>query len=252
MTSELDNGIVQVASRQHGVVTRGQLLEVGLTAEGVRSRLRSGRLLSLHREVYLIGALRGPLRPERYREMAAVLACGRGAAVSHRSAAWLRGLVAARPRGPVHIVLKVGRCRRIGILAHTVSSLPAADVSVANGIPATGVVRTIMDVAADAGFRELERMVARAERANLLTLEELNERVQRAGGRPGVRLLRALLGVPNSPAFTRSRAEEGMFALAAQGIEVHRVTWRQIENAPFVVVRRLAATLARAEALRGG
>lgn len=305
MATEIETSIARAGSRQHGVVTRRQLLKAGLTTDMIRSRLRSDRLIRLHREVYLLGTLVGPLRPERHLEMAAVLACGRGAAVSHRSALWLRGLVPVRPQGPVHLVLARGRCRRPGIIAHRVASLPATDVGTVDAIPTTRTVRTILDVAADVRPRELEQVIARAERSGLLDVEEIRERLKVEDGRSGIRLLRALLSAPTSPAFTRSRAEERFlqlvrkadlpepecnvrtgkreldflwrdhgvavevdgfayhgsrrsferdrsrdFALGAEGIEVRRVTWRQIDNEPLVVVRRLTATLTRAEIQR--
>lgn len=305
VAAETEATIARVAAGQHGVVTRRQLIETGLTADMIRGRLRSGRLIRLHRGVYLLGTLVGPLRPDRHREMAAVLACGRGAAVSHRSALWLLGLVPVQPGGPVHVVMEHGRCRRAGIVAHRVVSLPETDVGAVEAIPTTRAARTILDVAGDAGRRDLERIVARAERVNLLDLSELKERLEVEHRRPGIHLLRALLHGPTSVALTRSEAEERFlelvrktglpepecnvsigarefdffwsehgvavevdgfefhasrrsfegdrardFALGARGIEVCRVTWRQIVREPFVVIGRLAATLARAELQR--
>lgn len=304
MAPTVEAEIAEAAARQHGVVTRAQLIQIGLTKDGIQSRLRAGRLRPLHRGVYLPGTLVGPLRPARHREMAAVLACGRGAAVSHRSALWLLELVTARPRDSVHLVLEGGRCRRPGVIAHRVASLPAPDVTVVDGIPTTVPIRSIIDTAADAGPRELEQVIARAERLGRLDLDALRDRVQREQGRPGVALLRAILAAP-TPAFTRSQLEERLlelvrkahlpepecnvriggfeldlfwrhhgvavevdgfayhasrlsfehdrerdFALATQGIEVQRVTWRHIDDQPLVVIRRLTAVLTRAEAGR--
>lgn len=303
--ADIEARIARVASRQHGVVTRQQLLAGGLTVDMIRSRLRSGRLIRLHREVFLLGTLVGPLRPKDHLEMAAVLACGHGAVVSHRSALWLRTLLPARPPGPVHVTLRSGRCRRPGITAHRLKSLPATDVETVDSIPTTRIVRAILDVAALAGSREIERLIARAERMGLLDIERLRERVRLEDGRPGTPLLRAVLNAPGPLALTRSRAEERFLelvrkadlpepecnvqlgrreidflwrehgvavevdgfayhgsrhaferdrardlALGAAGVEVRRVTWRQIDREPLVVVRRLAATLARAEMKR--
>lgn len=89
MPMEIDRRIVELARKQHGVVTRTQLLSAGATPKMVRTRLASERLVGLHRGVYLLGALAGLLEPPRAREMAAVLACGPSAVVSHGSAARL-------------------------------------------------------------------------------------------------------------------------------------------------------------------
>jgi predicted transcriptional regulator of viral defense system len=81
--------IGQIASTQHGVVTRAQLLAAGVSSDEIRWRLREGALLRVHRGVYRVGH-KAPSIEARY--MAAVLACGPGAALSHRSAADLQGL----------------------------------------------------------------------------------------------------------------------------------------------------------------
>lgn len=305
MAKESDAKIAGVAARQHGVVTLRQLRDAGLTVDMVRSRVRSGQIRRLHQGVYLLGSLIGPLRPTYHREMAAVLACGRQAAVSHQSALWLHGLTDHRPRGPVHLSLERRRCRRPGIVAHRVAALPDTDVGTRDGIPTTRPIRTILDLADAASPRELERLIARAERAGHLDIVDIRTRVKVEDGRNGIRTLRAVVDTPTAPAFTRSEAEEhflqlvhkaklpppecnvtiagreldffwrdarvavevdgfayhasrGSFehdrdrdlALSAEGIEVHRVTWRQIHDEPFVLVRRLASTLTRAQVHR--
>jgi len=85
LSRELEGRIADVAARQHGVVTRAQLIESGLSASALGRRLQSGRLRALHRGVYLVGPLISPLAPE----MAGVLASGPGAVLSHLSAARL-------------------------------------------------------------------------------------------------------------------------------------------------------------------
>lgn len=303
--TKIGQRIPETAARQHGVVTREQLLGAGATADTIRSWQRTGRLVSLHRGVHLLGSLVGPLRPTRHREMAAVLACGRGAAVSHGSALWLRDLVFTRPggsNGPVHVVIPAGRCRRPGITAHRVSSLPAADVSLVEGIPTTTVIRTILDVAPIARPRLLEQILARAERAGQLDTAALLDRLDRTRRVRGAPLIRSLLAGDARPAFTRSEAEERCleiirlaefpkpqvnvrlgnleldfyfpahgvavevdgfahhssgrsfesdrdrdFGLGADGVQVVRATWRQLQRKPFLFVRRLTAVLTRAE-----
>lgn len=304
---EIGKRVAGTAARQHGVVTRAQLLGAGATADTIRSWQRMARLVPLHRGVYLLGSLVGPLRPTRHREMAAVLACGRGAAVSHGNALWLRDLVSTRPgggKGPVHLVVPGARCRRPGIAAHRVSTLLAADVSLVEGIPTTTAIRTILDVASTARPRLLEQVLARAERLGQLDSGALLDRLNRAAPVRGAPLLRSLLTGEARLAFTRSEAEERLleiirlaelpepklnvrlddleldfyfpahrvavevdgfayhssrrsfehdrdrdFGLGAGGVQVVRVTWRQLHRKPYLVVRRLTAVLIRAEIL---
>jgi predicted transcriptional regulator of viral defense system len=78
--------MIRLAARQHGVVSRAQLRGAGFTNRAIDRRLESGRLRRVHRGVYLVGHV---VMPQRAREMSAVLAVGRNAVLSHRSAAWL-------------------------------------------------------------------------------------------------------------------------------------------------------------------
>jgi predicted transcriptional regulator of viral defense system len=92
----LDAAIAELATRQHGVVALAQLTALGLGPSGARDRVASGRLHRIHRGVFAVGH---PLLGRRGRLMAAVLACGPGAVLSHRSAAALHGLGSASERG---------------------------------------------------------------------------------------------------------------------------------------------------------
>lgn len=87
-----DKAIVVIAARQHGLLTRVQLLGAGLSDGMVKRRLKAGQLRAVHRGVYLLG----PLFPPQARLLSAVLACGDGAVVSHRSAARLWELLGGR------------------------------------------------------------------------------------------------------------------------------------------------------------
>jgi predicted transcriptional regulator of viral defense system len=90
-----------LAGRQHGVVSRAQLLRIGLTDSAISRRVRAGALHRVHTGVYAVGHM--ALSP-RGRSMAAVLAGGAGAALSHHSAAALWNLRRVDPR-PVHITV---------------------------------------------------------------------------------------------------------------------------------------------------
>ena len=98
MNDASEERIVEVAAGQHGVVTRRQLLSVGLTSRPVEHRLGTGRLRRVHQGVYILGSLTGSLEPPLAALMAAQLACGPGALISHTHAAGLLDLLPAPPR----------------------------------------------------------------------------------------------------------------------------------------------------------
>ena len=301
--AQSEDVIVALAAQQHGVVTRAQLLDLGLSAEAIDGRLRRGRLRRVHRGVYLLGDLAGGLRPPLARPMAAVLACGPGAAVSHESAAALWGLLPSPgDEEPVDvIVLCRDRGRRPGIRPHRVSRLHERDTARREGVPVTAPPRTLLDLATRLPARTVERAVADAERRGLVTRSELGARLDLCGPRPGVPLLRALIGGRKELPWTRSSAEERFLALvrsgglpaprvnartggyevdflwarervvvevdgfahhasrrsfesdrrrdaelAARGLVVVRVTWRQIADEPHALLVRLARILTTA------
>lgn len=210
-----------LAARQHGVVTRAQLLDAGFTPDMVDGRVAAGRLRPLHRGVYLLGALVGRLEPPWAREMAAVLACGPGAVASHESAARLWELFRdVRDRTCcVHVTISgANRGRRPGIRVHRVASLPEGDTALLEGIPVTAPARTLVDLAASLTPRALEQALAEAERRQLTDLEDVMAVLERGSRVRGAPLLRRLIrsrGV--GLAFTRSAAEERLLALVRKG-----------------------------------
>jgi predicted transcriptional regulator of viral defense system len=148
-----------VASRQCGVVTRRQLIAAGLSVPRLRRILRSGFVRVLHRGVYAVGPVLVPRAPE----MAAVLACGSGSFVSHRSAGALFGVLSAGAAADAVSVSRTsGYHRRPGIRVHRVRALPSDETTVLGGIPVTNAARTLVDLAAIVTARELEWAVAEA------------------------------------------------------------------------------------------
>jgi very-short-patch-repair endonuclease len=199
-----------LASRQYGVVSTRQLLAAGIGSGAIASRVRRSRLHRLHRGVYAVGhTALVPLA----REMAAVLACGgAGAAISHRSAAVLWGLV-PRDDGPVDVTVARSRGRRPGLRIHRSRTLQADDVLWLQGIPTTSPERTLLDFAETAQDRELERALDEAIVQKLTTHAALVAAVRDALGRRAAPRLRALLAHSDPPALTRSEAEERLLAL---------------------------------------
>jgi very-short-patch-repair endonuclease len=164
----------------------------------------------LHLGVYLVSH---PVPPPLARELAAVLACAPGSLMSHRSAAQLWAMVPI-VSGPVDVTV-VGRepNRPPGLRVHGARDLSAADVRTHHGIALTAPARTLLDLAAVASPRDLERALAEAQVRHLVDREELLALLRRAPRRRGSVALRALLDREAEPALTRSEAEERVLAL---------------------------------------
>ncbi len=125
--------------------------------------------------------------------IAAVLACGEGAALSHGSAAALWGIGKERP-GRIDVSVRSrGRRRRPGIRVRCRPSLSPADIVQRDGIPVTTPARTLLDRATEIGPLALERAVNDADKLDLIDPEALREKIEAYRGEPGVRRLRALL-----------------------------------------------------------
>ena len=156
-----DRLISEVAGRQHGVITTAQLREAGLSRDAVAKRARAGRLHRLHRGVYAVG--HRALSPESH-WMAAVLACGPGSALSHRSAAehWM---LLRRQSGLIQISVPCtsGRLQRRGIQLHRRTSLEPGDVIDRDEIPITTPARTIADLRGVIPEHEHRRAIRQAE-----------------------------------------------------------------------------------------
>jgi very-short-patch-repair endonuclease len=168
-----------LAERQHGVVARRQLLAAGITGKVVEKRLASGHLLLLHRGVYAVGHRQ--LRREG-RWLAAVLAGGAGAALSHREAAALHGI---RQSNRVKVDVTAPRRRpQRGIDFHH-AKLDPCDVTTVDGIPTTTVARTLVDLANLVPRDHLAKALREAERMRLLDTRAIDQARARTGGRHG-------------------------------------------------------------------
>ncbi|PZS09230.1 MAG: hypothetical protein DLM64_11005 [Solirubrobacterales bacterium] len=201
-----DRTIGQVATKQLGLVTHDQLVALGLGNGIIDHAVASGRLSSIHRGVYALAHL--ALLPLAT-ELAAVLACGEEAFVSHQSAAAVWGI---RPGGQgeveVTVVARdVGR-RRKGIHVHRAAVIDPVDLGRHRGIPITAPARTLLDVAAARRGRELERAFDEALVRRLVSEASVRAVLRRYPGRRGSRPLSALVDGGGLPAMTRSQAEE--------------------------------------------
>jgi transcriptional regulator with AbiEi antitoxin domain of type IV toxin-antitoxin system/uncharacterized protein DUF559 len=180
----------ELAGRQHGIVARRQLLALGFTARAIEHRVARGRLHLVMHGVYAVG---WPGLTSQRRWMAAVLACGDEAALSHHSAAVLWGIGSERGgRIDVSVRRKCG-LRRPGLRIRSRARLPAEDITVRNGIPVTTPVRTLIDMATDLHALDVERAVNEADKRDLVDPETLRAELDRYAGERGAPLLRHLL-----------------------------------------------------------
>jgi hypothetical protein len=163
---------------------------LGFSGDAIRHRVAKGRLHPIMRGVYAVG---WPHLTRERRWMAAVLACGERALLSHRSAAALWGIAADR-RGTVHVSVR-RRCehRRTGIRAMSRPLLPSEDVETRDDIPVTRPARTLLDLATELNSTALERAISEADKSDLVDPEALRATLDRYAGEPGVRALRSIL-----------------------------------------------------------
>jgi very-short-patch-repair endonuclease/predicted transcriptional regulator of viral defense system len=202
--------IVELAERQHGVVTLAQLQLLGLGRSGVSRRATAGRLHRVYNGVYAVGR---PLLAEHGRWMAAVLAYGPQAVLSHRSAAGLLGIRRDnRAKTDVTVPRRSARPRP-GIDVHRGSTLQAVDITTVDGIPCTSVGRTLVDLGDVVDGRAVERAVDQAEVIRLFDGRAVAGALERAGPRRGAGILRAVLADLDEPRLTRRELEERFLAL---------------------------------------
>jgi very-short-patch-repair endonuclease len=199
-----DRAVAALAGRQHGMVSYAQLGAAGLTPRAIERRVEAGRLHRVHRRVYAVGhAAQTPLG----REAAALLACGPGTVLSHRTAGAVWGVVKG-PRTGVEVTV-VGRdCgSRPGVTHRRVRRIESADLRVRSGLPLTGPARTLLDLGAIASARALRRAVNEALVLRLVDEDDLWAVLERCRGRRGAPQLRQLLAAGRGQSLTRSEAE---------------------------------------------
>ena len=208
MHTHLAESLERLAARQHGVASWPQLLALGLSKDAICRRVDAGHLHRLHRGVYAVGHT---ALTRRGRELSAVLACGRGAALSHQSAGLAWGLL-GRWSGKVHVTCTRTRPPGPGILVHR-SPLHEHDRVVLDGVPVTTVGRTLVDLAEVLSEPRLADAVNEAEVRRRFDLAEVQAAQARAPSRRGRRKLGRVLERYRPQPFTRSEAERLLLAL---------------------------------------
>ena len=204
--------IAALAAKQHGVLALHELTALEITPAGVRKRVAAGRLFRCYPGVYSL--VPPALLTRKGYWLAAVRACGRGAVLSHVTAAALEGL---RPTDARHIHVTIpGRSNRNhpGIRVHRSMTLTEADVTVVDNIPCTTVARTLFDVAELISRRALERVFDQSEILEVFDLHEIQDQLARNPTRRGARIVRAVLEEHYiGSTLTESELEEAFLAL---------------------------------------
>lgn len=196
-------GVARLAAQQHGLITHGQLLRLGFSSGKIGRSSRALRLHRVHRGVYAVGHA---VLSDHARCLAAAMASGRGAVVSHRAAAWLWRLQPDCPKVIDVTVPRHGR-KRIGIALHHSSTLVPQEHGKFGSIPVTALARTLLDLAATSSPRVTWSAIDRAERRDILNLAEIDAMLERRRGHRGAGRLRQALSIYREPGFYRARSE---------------------------------------------
>jgi very-short-patch-repair endonuclease len=205
----LEPALAALASRQHGVVSGAELVELGFSRHAIRRRLEAERLRRLHPRVYAVGhwAL-----TQASRDLAAVLACGPRALLSHRAAGRRLGLL--RGGGAIEVTAPRGCKPMPGITVHRTRVLDAEDGFVVDEIPVTSVARTLVDLADVLSDRHLAAAVNEAEVLRVFDLGAIDATLARLPGRRGApRLRRALAAYTEPLGYSTTKAERLLLRL---------------------------------------
>jgi hypothetical protein len=207
----VDEAVAALATVQQIVFSVDQLRGLGLGTRAVQKRASTGRLHRVYKGVYSLVPPKLLARGGHW--MAAVLACGPGAVLSHRSAAALHDL---RQWDGTKIEVTVpGRTRRThpGLLVHRSTTLTAKDATVVKNIPCTTIARTQLDMAEVVPRRVVERILDQADAMQVFDLLALQDQLARNPTRPGATILRSVLDEHYvGSTLTDSKFEEDMLA----------------------------------------
>jgi hypothetical protein len=213
----------ELANRQHGVVSIRQLIgPLGYSRSAVDRAVAAGHLHRLHRGVFAVGHTRISPHGEC---LAAVLASGPKALLSHLSAAWVWGLSGSSP-APFAVTTPVRRKPRPPIRLHEARLITIDDRALLDGIPLTALPRTLLDSAAAVRFDSLEKMLERSEELQLFDLRAVEELLARTVGHHGHGRLRRAISLYKPSSFTRSGLEKRFLELVlAAGLPQPRMNY---------------------------
>ena len=209
MGDSRDLAAARVAARQRTIVSCEQLAACGMGSEAIRHRNSAGRLHVVFHGVYSFGC--GEL-PPLAREQAALLACGEGAFLSHRSAAFVWGMRKIAPATVEITVVGRSRASRKGIRVHRIRAIDDREVRHHAGLWVSSPARAVLEVAAVAPG-ELVDVIDEGLARRVLDRRELERVLARNRPCRGAARLAALLGDETAMAITRSKAEKAFLRL---------------------------------------
>lgn len=213
----LDRRVGDLAENQHGVVSRTQLIELGMGRGAISDRVARGLLRRVARGVYAVGRSR---QSHRSRWMAAVLSAGTDAVLSHRSAAALWGLLP-----PSSIAIEVTRPKefrsRPCIRGHC-SAIRPDEVARVDGIPVTSMPRTLFDLSAIVNRHQLDSAFNEAEVQGLTDSLSVADLLKRYPGRRGATVLRAIMADEKKARGVTRKELEKRFAAVIAGTDLPR------------------------------
>lgn len=183
--------LFQHTALHHGVISRDEALELGLSTGQIAHRLRTGQLVRTAPSVYAVAGA-----PVTWLTNARSAALALNGVVSHRSAANMHGIDGYTPSHQLEITVpKSRRPRSVDVLVHRSTQFHLIDTNVINAIPVTGIARTVLDIAGVVSFRRLEWTVDAVIRQQLCGWDDLMSVLicHSVQGRNGCGPLRALL-----------------------------------------------------------
>ena len=214
---KLDRFLAWLATRQHGVATRAQLLAGGFSRSVIQRRIESGHLIGIHPGIYLVGHRAAP---PLAMNAGAILACQPHAYLSHGSAARLWRLPV--PADALIHVTVAGRSRRslAAVVVHFVKEVASADTARLEGLPVTSLSLTLLDLGGSLTEEAFAAAVNEARVEHHIRDRALHAVLRRHPTRKGARALRSLLATERGPRITESEAERrALRVMRAHGIE---------------------------------
>jgi hypothetical protein len=184
--------MLRIMRRQHGLVTRTQVIACGVPPRVLQGWVRRGVLEQVARGVYRLPALCTP--PEQAL-LAAVLRCGDGARAGGFTSAWLHRLEGITLPAPPDVVIPTGRHLRRDALPCTVRStvLPRLDRTTRLGVPCVSATRALIEIAPRVTDKALRVALDSARRRRLTSLTLLRSRVKALADHAGSRVVARLL-----------------------------------------------------------
>ncbi len=205
--------IERLAGRQYGVVTRAQLLAFGVSERTIDRWIRQRRLIPIHAGVYAVGHR---ILTPRGHLLAAVLACGPTAVLSHMSAGALWNLLATAQTRTDVTVPGTSRKSQSGIRVHRTRHLDPEDIAAIGGIPVTSLARTVVDLAGVLRPQQRLEVIEEADRLEILDFAAVQRAIDRRPMVKGVAHLRRIIDEYTEAPNTRSRLERDFLALITE------------------------------------